>query len=73
MDAETERYFDEGWIGDWVQVEYWVGMQVATVEGEFGGYGRTKRGLWFIHLRGLILIPTIDIRSIVLLHPAGCL
>lgn len=73
MDQDTIRYFDDGDCGDWVRVEYWVGMGVAVLDGEFGGWGRTRRGTWFIHIRGLILIPTVDIRTIRVLVPAGCL
>lgn len=73
MDEATIRYFDDGSIHDWIRVEYWCGMEVATVEGEFAGYGRTRSGNWYIHIARVILIPTIDIRSITLLTPAGCL
>lgn len=73
MDQETIRYFDDGCVGDWVRVEYLVGMQMVVIEGEFGGFGRTRRGTWFMHICGLILIPTIDIQFIRMLIPAGCL
>lgn len=73
MDEATIRYFDDGYPGDWVRVEYWVGMGVATVEGEFAGYGRTRQGNWYIHIARVILIPTLDVRSIRVLAHAGCL
>lgn len=73
MDQETIRYFDDGDPGDWVRVEYWMGMDTTVMEGEFYGFGRTRRGNWYMHIRGLILIPTCDIRSIRVLIPAGCL
>lgn len=73
MDAETERYFDDGEPGDWLLVDYWTGMGMAVLEGEFGGWGRSQRGVWFMHVRGVMLLPTMDIRKITVLSHAGCL
>ncbi len=73
MDQETIRYCDDGYIGDVVLVEYLVGMHRAIAEGEFAGFVRTRRGNWFLHLSGVMLIPTMDILSIRVLSHAGCL
>lgn len=72
-DDATQRYFDEGTVGDWVKVDYLMIDQSVTAEGEFGGFRRSKRGVWFMDLAGVILVPTTEIERIELLVPAGCL
>lgn len=73
MDDETLLYFDNAEIGDWVQVQYSMGGDQTTLEGEFYGWGRTSRGNYFMRIRGLMLIPTADIVRIRVVIPAGCL
>lgn len=72
MDQESLRLFDDLQIGDWIEVHHRPKMQpTRIIEGEFNGFGRGGLGGWYLVLRKLAVIRTIDIEMVRLLVPIG--
>lgn len=74
MDQESIRNLDDATPGDILEVHFRPDVhETRVIEGEFGGFARSRRGGWYLVILKKAAIRTIDLQMVRITVHAGCL